>query len=105
MRARPNASAYPEMIHDRVASEALRLVRIVGRATLTIVASSSTQCVQHWTSRADVGSGERVSTMTDTRTRVLVAARLSRVVKGRDQVSIERQDTQAERYAAEHDCV
>jgi hypothetical protein len=29
------------MIHDRVDSEALRLVRIVGRATLTIVASSS----------------------------------------------------------------
>jgi hypothetical protein len=29
------------MIHDRVDSEALRLVRIVGRATLTMVASSS----------------------------------------------------------------
>lgn len=35
-------------------------------------------------------------------TRVLVAARLSRLVKGRDQVSIERQDQAAERYAAEH---
>lgn len=33
-------------------------------------------------------------------TRVLVAARLSRLVKGRDQVSIERQDRQAEDYAA-----
>src|SRR5450631_3917688 len=29
------------MIHDRVASDAFRLVRIVGRATLTMVASSS----------------------------------------------------------------
>lgn len=33
--------------------------------------------------------------------RVLVAARLSRLVKDRDQLSIERQDDQARRYAAE----
>lgn len=33
--------------------------------------------------------------------RVLVAARLSRVVRGRDQLSIERQDESARRYAAE----
>lgn len=37
--------------------------------------------------------------MTD---RILVAARLSRIVKGRDQTSIERQDLAAERYAADH---
>jgi DNA invertase Pin-like site-specific DNA recombinase len=34
-------------------------------------------------------------------TRVLVAARLSRLVKGRDQLSIERQDDTARKYAAE----
>lgn len=43
--------------------------------------------------------------MTDPRTRVLVAARLSRVVKGKDQISIEKQDASAERYASEHDAV
>jgi site-specific DNA recombinase len=36
-----------------------------------------------------------------TETRVLVAARLSRLVKGRDQLSIEYQDQQAEAYARE----
>ena len=39
--ANPNASAYPETIHDSVAFDAPRLVRIVGIATLTIVVSSS----------------------------------------------------------------
>jgi len=39
--------------------------------------------------------------MNETDTRVLVAARLSRLVKGRDQLSIERQDDAASRYAAE----
>src|SRR4051794_35784341 len=38
--ATPNASAYPEMIQLSVASDASRLSRIVGRATLTIVVSS-----------------------------------------------------------------
>ena len=39
--ANPNASAYPETIHDSVAFDASRLLRIVGIATLTIVVSSS----------------------------------------------------------------
>src|SRR5579859_6381144 len=39
--------------------------------------------------------------MTETETKVLVAARLSRLVKGRDQLSIERQDDAAGRYATE----
>jgi site-specific DNA recombinase len=40
-----------------------------------------------------------------TETRVLVAARLSRLVKGRDQLSIEYQDQQAQAYASEGDRV
>ena len=41
IRASPKASAYPEMIQDSVDSDASRSVRIVGSATLTIVASIS----------------------------------------------------------------
>ena len=39
--ASPNANAYPETIHDRVALDAARLVRMLGSATLTMVVSSS----------------------------------------------------------------
>jgi hypothetical protein len=41
MSAKPKVRAYPEMIQDRVVSLAFKLVRMLGSATLTIVASTS----------------------------------------------------------------
>jgi len=40
-RTRPKVSAYPDTIHCRSLSEAPKLVRMVGNATLTMLTSSS----------------------------------------------------------------